>query len=56
MRGICYGAEVPSDDVRKKTIEDHKAQLDKLNAHLETHKFFAGDYSTIADIAFYETF
>ena len=54
FRDICY-SESPTDEQRKKVFEELHSKLEPLNKHLETHKFFAGDYLTIADIAFYET-
>ena len=55
LRGFCYTKDT-TDEERKKIVNENEAQFGKLNSHLEGHKFLAGDYLTIADIALYETF
>ena len=53
VRDLCYIET--TEEQRKKIFDDNKARLEAINTHLGTHKFFAGDYLTIADIGFYET-
>jgi glutathione S-transferase len=54
LRTNCYKDDI-TDEQRKKLITDKTAQLTALNKHLNGKKFFMGDYETIADIWFYET-
>ena len=54
IRPICFKKDVTMDE-RKAVIDGLKSNLERLNKHMETRKFFAGDYVTISDIHFFET-